>query len=193
MIISNCREEPFYLQDLINIMIDREIGILTEKQITSLKNNLELLLNDEKIPKEDLYNLISQIIKYIKKLNDTTYKYYKGKNVNKGTSNQKKRNRDLKKINNFQNFLLELYDNYVLRIDNKPLQFFNPPTDLVEQFRILEQLKENIITKGTIEYNTYEKPQKPNRNEIKMLFHEIEQYYGIKFNTSFLNEMIEEL
>lgn len=193
MIIKNLRDEPFYLEDLVNLLIERDKNLFTQEQYKNIKENLVYLIEDINIPKEDSYMIVSQILNFIQKLNDTNYKHYSNINLHNGNNISKQRNRDIEKINNFENFLLKLYKDYVLYENGRAKYFKNPPNNLVEQFKFLEELKENISKEGTLEYNLYNKPKRNTKEELKQLFKEIETHYKRNLNEKNLEKFIKNL
>ncbi|MFA7501067.1 MAG: hypothetical protein WCY85_08710, partial [Sulfurimonas sp.] len=68
MILANMRDEPFYIEDVINFLFMRDEALFIDKiyhkeDYLKIAETLILLFQDvEKIPKEDIYNIAKQII-----------------------------------------------------------------------------------------------------------------------------------
>ena len=195
MILANMRDEPFYIEDVINFLFMRDEALFIDKiyhkeDYLKIAETLILLFQDvEKIPKEDIYNIAKQIIQNLYTLHyEDEYVYYKDKELHNGTSPAKQIKRDINKIQPYEDLLKKLYSDYIYTFNGNDT-LINAPEDVKEYFTLLNRLKDNLTKKGTIENNYYYKPEKPEKIKFMKLFQELKEHYIIKFNDDILKAL----
>lgn len=217
MILGNCRDEPSYTEDVINLIFKRDEELFIDnphKKIYTKEGYEDIiyllieLFNNVEIPKEDtyhkedIYHIVQRIFNEFYNYHyDDEYKHHTKKALEKAkkehrikidteTSPSKQIQRDIKKIETYKEFLLELYSDYINFNDGEIFLKSGIPKEAIEHLRAVEELKNKIITDGTIENKRYYKPKKPTKESIIELFHSIEKHYQIQFNKILLNNLL---
>lgn len=198
MIIGDIRDEPFYLEDLIELMVSRDEALFTEKQRQALNEDLCYLFENISIPKEYYYCIFLDLFNLIYKFNDDEHKRFIRININNGNSPSKQIKQDITIMEKYQKLLCEIYgyttiskqDNEIKQWDAFKQISFNAPHDVKEHFKFIEALKVKIQEEGTKENQVYYKPTEPTKEDIKQFFKEVEDEYEIKLDEECLTKFI---